>query len=138
MFLSSNHAYANSLRLFICFSLCCCCCCGSRDSKYNDDTTSRDSDSLIQEYGNISTNDMDTHCWHHPKVRENWRTVLAAVTLLIVGLVLVVMGIFALTQPNSGSQGAVFLLAGNYFDSSSICCFQFGVGYSFRFRTMHN
>lgn len=83
-----------------------------RDGKYSDDTTSRDSDSLIQEYGNIATTDLYAHCWHHPKVRENWRTVLAAVTLLIVGLGLVVMGVIALTNPQSGSQGVVFLLAG--------------------------
>lgn len=87
----------------------------SRDSKYSDDTTSRDSDSLIQEYGNISTTDHAEHgCWHHPKVRENYRTVLAAVTLLIVGLVLVVMGVFAVANPQNGSQGVVFLLAGMY------------------------
>lgn len=83
----------------------------TRDSKYSDDTTSRDSDSLIQEYG-AATPDLYAHCWQHPKVRENYRTVLAAVTLLIVGLVLVVMGVFALTHPQSGSQGVVFLLAG--------------------------
>lgn len=97
----------------------------NRDSKYSDDTTSRDSDSLIQEYG-AATPDLYAHCWQHPKVRENYRTVLAAVTLLIVGLVLVVMGVFALTHPQSGSQGVVFLLAGmtqsNRFAFFLYCC----------------
>lgn len=83
-----------------------------RTLKYTDDTTSRDSDSLIQEYGNLSTNDVNTYCWRHPKVRENWRTVLAAFLLLIIGVVLVVMGIYAIANPLSTSQGVVFLVAG--------------------------
>ncbi|KAL5292283.1 TMEM134 family protein [Megaselia abdita] len=78
-----------------------------------DDTTSRDSDSLIQEYGNISSEDeTTTSCWRHPKVRENWRTVLAAVTLLLVGIFLVVMGAFAVADPANNSQGVVFFVAG--------------------------
>lgn len=78
-----------------------------------DDTTSRDSDSLIQEYINMPPTEMYTHCWNHPKIRENWRTVLAAVLLLVIGIVLVTMGIFAIANPANGSQGFVFLLAGN-------------------------
>lgn len=85
--------------------------CTHRTFKYTDDTTSRDSDSLIQEYGNLATTD-STYCWRHPKIRENWRTVLAAVTLLVVGIGLVVMGAYAIADPHSGSQGAVFLVAG--------------------------
>lgn len=53
-----------------------------------------------------------TYCWRHPKVRENWRTVLAAFVLLIIGTGLVIMGIYAMAEPQSGSQGAVFLVAG--------------------------
>lgn len=56
-----------------------------RSNKFADDTTSRDSDSLIQEYINVPQTDLYTHCWNHPKIRENWRTVLAAVTLLLIG-----------------------------------------------------
>ncbi|XP_059613476.1 transmembrane protein 134 [Phlebotomus argentipes] len=83
-----------------------------RSFKYPDDTTSRDSDSLIQDYGALSAGDTYTYCWRHPKVRENWRTVLAAVTLLIVGTALVVIGTYAVAKPSNGSQGAVFFVAG--------------------------
>lgn len=58
------------------------------------------------------------HCWNHPKIRENWRTVLAAVLLLVIGIVLVTMGIFAIANPANGSQGFVFLLAGMTIDQS--------------------
>lgn len=90
-----------------------------RTLKYTDDTTSRDSDSLIQEYGHLSGDAGDpnmyaaTYCWRHPKVRENWRTVLAAFVLLIIGTGLVFMGIYAFAEPQGGSQqGIVFLVAG--------------------------
>lgn len=87
-----------------------------------DDTTSRDSDSLIQEYINMPPTETYPHCWNHPKIRENWRTVLAAVLLLVIGIVLVTMGIFAIANPANGSQGFVFLLAGTFvlFDYRSI------------------
>jgi hypothetical protein len=49
--------------------------------------TSRDSDSLIQD-GGFYTGMFDPtqSCWTHPKIRENWKMVLAAVVLLIVGI----------------------------------------------------
>lgn len=81
-------------------------------NKYAEDTTSRDSDSLIQEYGNLPTEETNTYCWRHPKVRENWRTVLAAFTLLVVGTGLFVMGTFAIADPQNTSQGVVFFVAG--------------------------
>ncbi|KAL7732832.1 hypothetical protein ACLKA6_005964 [Drosophila palustris] len=81
-------------------------------NKYAEDTTSRDSDSLIQEYGNLPTEETNTYCWRHPKVRENWRTVLAAFTLLVVGTGLFVMGTFAIADPHNTSQGVVFFVAG--------------------------
>ncbi|XP_058056882.1 transmembrane protein 134 isoform X2 [Anopheles bellator] len=84
----------------------------SRNLKYTDDTTSRDSDSLIQEYGHLSASDTYTYCWRHPKVRENWRTVLAATALLIIGTGLIAMGAYALAEPHNGSQAAVFFVAG--------------------------
>uniref|UniRef100_A0A8D8AQR4 Transmembrane protein 134 n=2 Tax=Culex pipiens TaxID=7175 RepID=A0A8D8AQR4_CULPI len=72
-----------------------------------------DSDSLIQEYGNLSgTGEHYTYCWRHPKVRENWRTVLAAVTLLVIGTGLIAMGAYAIAEPHNGSQAAVFFVAG--------------------------
>ncbi|XP_062708303.1 transmembrane protein 134 isoform X2 [Aedes albopictus] len=72
----------------------------------------RDSDSLIQEYGNLSSSDTYTYCWRHPKVRENWRTVLAAATLLVIGTGLIAMGAYAIAEPHNGSQAAVFFVAG--------------------------
>lgn len=51
-------------------------------------TTSRDSDSLLQEGGSCYSTKFDTSqsCWQHPKVRENWKMVLAATSLLIIGI----------------------------------------------------
>jgi len=40
-------------------------------------------------------------------VRENWRTVLAAFTLLVVGTGLFVMGTFAIADPQNTSQKSV-------------------------------
>lgn len=74
---------------------------------------SRDSDSLIQDCYDGSTNDLAPRsCFRHPKVRENWRMVLAASTLLVVGVGLLATGAMALAEPDSGLQGAVFFLAG--------------------------
>ncbi|KAG5874754.1 hypothetical protein JTB14_013119 [Gonioctena quinquepunctata] len=74
---------------------------------------SRDSDSLIQGYYDCSSQEsLNRSCLQHPKVRENWRMVLAAATLLIIGLGLLMTGTITLAEPNSGLQGAVFLLAG--------------------------
>ncbi|KAJ8984154.1 hypothetical protein NQ317_017805 [Molorchus minor] len=74
---------------------------------------SRDSDSLIQDYYECSSQEnLHRSCFKHPKVRENWRMVLAATTLLIIGIGLLATGIITLSEPNSGLQGAVFLLAG--------------------------
>lgn len=51
-------------------------------------TTSRDSDSLIRYGGYASEYDYDPSqpCWKHPKIRENWKMVLAATALLIIGI----------------------------------------------------
>lgn len=74
---------------------------------------SRDSDSLIQDcYDGNPTDVSSRSCWRHPKVRENWRMVLAASTLLVVGIGLLATGALALAEPESGLQGAVFFLAG--------------------------
>lgn len=87
----------------------------TRNNKFGaDDTTSRDSDSLIQEYINVPPSEYYTHCWNHPKIRENWRTVLAAVTLLIIGVALLTMGVISICAPANGSRGFVFLLAGMF------------------------
>lgn len=82
-----------------------------RTYKCADDTTSRDSDSLIQDY--MSANQTtDVYCWKHPRVKENWKTVLAAVALLLFGIGLLCTGLFAIAEPNHGIQGVVFLVAG--------------------------
>lgn len=73
---------------------------------------SRDSDSLIQDTESLSQEYVTRSCFKHPKVRENWRMVLAATTLLFIGIGLLATGTLALADPNSGLQGAVFLLAG--------------------------
>ncbi|XP_030757240.1 transmembrane protein 134 [Sitophilus oryzae] len=74
---------------------------------------SRDSDSLIQDYYDCSSREnFHKSCFKHPKVKENWRMVLAAATLLIIGAGLLVTGTFTLSEPNSGLQASVFLLAG--------------------------
>ncbi|XP_023019371.1 transmembrane protein 134 isoform X2 [Leptinotarsa decemlineata] len=74
---------------------------------------SRDSDSLIQGYYDCSSQEnLNRSCFNHPKVQENWRMVLAAATLLIIGLGLLMTGMITLAEPNSGLQGSVFLLAG--------------------------
>ncbi|KAK9874157.1 hypothetical protein WA026_002513 [Henosepilachna vigintioctopunctata] len=75
--------------------------------------TSRDSDSLIQDYYESSSREYwDSSCFNHPKVRENWRMVLAAATLLIIGIGLLATAIATFISPSSSLQGAVFLLAG--------------------------
>ncbi|CAH0548691.1 unnamed protein product [Brassicogethes aeneus] len=75
--------------------------------------TSRDSDSLIQDYYECNSDEnLHRSCFNHPKVRENWRMVLAATTLLIIGIGLLATGAISLAQPSSGLQGSVFLLAG--------------------------
>lgn len=125
-FPTQHLSFTKSLLLFVC-----------RHLKYTDDTTSRDSDSLIQDYGGAglgvgngsnglggghrnnnmpiyystttggsgSSNVHYTTCWRHPKVRENWRTVLAAFALLFVGTGLVIMGAFSISETNNTSQG---------------------------------
>lgn len=48
-------------------------------------SVSKDSDSLITEEQENSY-DPSMPWWHHPKVRENWKMVLAAFCLLLIGL----------------------------------------------------
>lgn len=75
--------------------------------------SSRDSDSLIQDYyDGASQENLHRSCFRHPKVRENWRMVLAATTLLFIGIGLLATGTMALAEPEAGLQGAVFLVAG--------------------------
>ncbi|XP_071447977.1 transmembrane protein 134 [Hetaerina americana] len=81
--------------------------------KLPEDTASRDSDSLIQD-GSYYTGmfDPSKSCWHHPKIRENWKMVLAAFVLLIIGIGLLVTGVVVVCLPLTGIQGFVFFIAG--------------------------
>ncbi|CAG7823015.1 unnamed protein product [Allacma fusca] len=76
-----------------------------------DDTISKDSDSLITE-GPENGYDPSMPWWQHPKVRENWKMVLAAFSLLLIGLGLSIAGIVIIGLPINGIQGTVFFIAG--------------------------
>nr|CAD7202571.1 unnamed protein product [Timema douglasi] len=81
--------------------------------KSADDSISRDSDSLIQDGGYYSgMYDPSQSCWRHPKVQENWKMVLAAVVLLLVGIGLLITGIIVECLPLPGIQGFAFFIAG--------------------------
>ncbi|XP_059487406.1 transmembrane protein 134 [Neocloeon triangulifer] len=80
--------------------------------KSPDDTASRDSDSLIQENFSPGMFDPSKSCWQHPKIRENWKMVLAAIVLLLIGIGLLTTGFLAALLPIEGLQSAVFFIAG--------------------------
>lgn len=77
------------------------------------DTVSKDSDSLIQDIY-YQTEKYDSHLswWNHPKVRQNWKIVLAAFVLLVLGVGLVATGILVEIMPIPGFKGFVFFIAG--------------------------
>ncbi|KAF4526866.1 hypothetical protein B566_EDAN013920 [Ephemera danica] len=75
-------------------------------------TASRDSDSLIQDTFSSGIFDPSKSCWKHPKIRENWKMVLAAVILLLIGVGLLTTGFLAACLPIEGLQAAVFFIAG--------------------------
>lgn len=79
-----------------------------------DDTASKDSDSLIHENQQYSQSYFDPEriWWKHPRVKENWKVVVAAFALVIIGLGLFVTGITVLVIPLGGVQGLVFLITG--------------------------
>ncbi|KAI9564525.1 hypothetical protein GHT06_008264 [Daphnia sinensis] len=79
-----------------------------------DDTASKDSDSLIHESYQYSPSyfDPDRIWWKHPRVKENWKVVATAFALVIIGLGLLVTGITVLILPSGGVQGLVFLIIG--------------------------
>ncbi|OXA44075.1 transmembrane protein 134 [Folsomia candida] len=79
--------------------------------KGGDDSVSKDSDSLITEELE-SSYDPAMPWFYHPKVRENWKMVLAAFFLLVIGLGLTIGGIVIVSLPINGIQGAVFIFAG--------------------------
>ncbi|XP_064460318.1 transmembrane protein 134-like [Ornithodoros turicata] len=80
--------------------------------KLPDDALSKDSDSLIQgEMGHSKYNTKEGW-WTHPKVKENWRVMLAAFGLLLGGVGLIITGIIVQLNPKIGVQGFVFFIAG--------------------------
>ncbi|XP_063219413.1 transmembrane protein 134 [Bacillus rossius redtenbacheri] len=81
--------------------------------KSTDDSISRDSDSLIQDTGYYTGMfDPSQSWWRHPKIRENWKMVVAAIVLLIIGTGLLITGIIVVILPMPGIQGFVFFIAG--------------------------
>ncbi|KAH8039906.1 hypothetical protein HPB51_009162 [Rhipicephalus microplus] len=80
--------------------------------KLPEDNLSKDSDSLIQCDPNFQKYDARDGWWTHPKVRENWKVMLAAFGLLLTGLGLIATGIVVQILPRVGVQGLVFFIAG--------------------------
>lgn len=84
------------------------------NQKVPDDSLSKDSDSLIQsDIFNSEKYDSQKGWWNHPRVKENWRVMLAAFGLLIIGLGLLVTGIVVQIMPKAGIQSFVFFIAGS-------------------------
>lgn len=51
--------------------------------------------------------------WRHPRVRQNWKMVLAAAFLVFLGFVLILTGTIAYLLPSlEGVQGFIFFIAG--------------------------
>ncbi|XP_050025093.1 transmembrane protein 134 isoform X2 [Dermacentor andersoni] len=80
--------------------------------KLPEENLSKDSDSLIQCDQSFQKYDARDGWWTHPKVRENWRVMLAAFGLLLAGLGLIATGIVVQILPRVGVQGLVFFIAG--------------------------
>jgi len=85
---------------------------GLTNIKGGDDSLSKDSDSLITEGGCECNYDPSRPWFCHPKIRENWRVVLAAFSLFVIGLALTVGGIVILCLPIQGLSSTVFIFAG--------------------------
>lgn len=81
--------------------------------KITNDSLSKDSDSLIQSdvYGKDKY-DSRSSWWKHPKVKENWKVMLAAFGLLFIGLGLLITGVVVQVLPDMGVQSFVFFIAG--------------------------
>jgi len=84
---------------------------GLTEIKSEHDTASKDSDSLIAESSDLDF-DPSLPWYQHPKVKEHWKMVLAAFSLLFIGLGLCIAGLCIVGLPISGLQGAVFFIAG--------------------------
>lgn len=83
--------------------------------KTAEDSTSQDSTSLIPPTnpGYYSGQLQSQYWWQHPKVRQNWKVVVASMVLVLLGSGLILTGIVAYSHPSlAGIQGFVFFLAG--------------------------
>eukprot|EP00092_Neocalanus_flemingeri_P002027 GFUD01002164.1.p1 GENE.GFUD01002164.1~~GFUD01002164.1.p1 ORF type:complete len:207 (-),score=48.04 GFUD01002164.1:282-902(-) len=80
----------------------------------NIDSTSQDSISLIQNNpGYYEGPAASKFWWKHPKIKQNWKMVVAALILVFLGTGLIITGIVAYSHPNlAGIQGFVFFIAG--------------------------
>ncbi|CAM1325771.1 TMEM134 (predicted) [Pycnogonum litorale] len=83
-----------------------------RSIKIPDDALSKDSDSLINDGNSVQKFDPGRCWWKHPKVKENWKIVVAAFVLLFIGLGLIVAGMVVYIIPEIGIQGFAFIIAG--------------------------
>jgi len=78
------------------------------------DSTSQDEESLIQNNPGYYEGIQPTKFWwKHPKIRQNWKMMLAALVLVLLGAGLIVTGIVAYAHPGlAGIQGFIFFIAG--------------------------
>jgi hypothetical protein len=85
-----------------------------RGLKSRDDNASIDSNSLIQgQTTGYCSSSQDSYWWHHPKVRQNLKVVVAALILVILGACLLLTGVIIYCFPSlKGIQGFIFLIAG--------------------------
>jgi len=78
------------------------------------DSTSQDSISLIP--NNPGYYEGPSHSkfwWKHPKIKQNWKMMMASLILVFLGTGLIITGIVAYSHPNlAGIQGFVFFIAG--------------------------
>jgi len=83
-------------------------------AKEDIDSTSQDSVSLIQNNpGYYEGPAPSKFWWKHPKIKQNWKMVVAALILVFLGTGLIITGIVAYSHPNlAGIQGFVFFIAG--------------------------
>jgi hypothetical protein len=80
-----------------------------------DDNTSQDSNSLIQgqSTGYYTGPPQDQFWFKHPKIKQNKKMVVAAITLVILGICLTITSIVIYSIPSLGNvQGFIFLIAG--------------------------
>lgn len=78
------------------------------------DSTSQDSVSLIQNNpGYYAGSEPNKFWWKHPKIKENWKTVTAALVLVVLGVVLIFTGIIIYCNPSwNFIEGYAFFIAG--------------------------